>query len=80
MATVLLALAMWRSGVFPRVLAGLIMGFSAIQLVSGALLSGPSTARLQDNLTVVNLLSFVVMLWLGVLVFLHRPRAAASAG
>jgi hypothetical protein len=75
MATALVGAAMWRSGVFPRALAGLVTGLSAVQLVSGALLSGPSTAALQDGLTVLNLLSFVVLLWGGVLVFRHRSRA-----
>jgi hypothetical protein len=75
MATALVGVAMWRSGVFPRALAALVTGLSAVQLVSGALLSGPSSAALQDGLTVLNLLSFVVLLWGGVLVFRHRSRA-----
>jgi hypothetical protein len=75
-ATALVGVAMWRSGVFPLALAGLVTGLSAVQLLSGALLSGPSTAGLQDGLTVLNLLSMVVLLWAGVLVFRHRPRTS----
>ena len=49
---------MWRSGVFPRALAGLVTGLSASsKLVSGALLSASLHSALQDGLTVLNLLS-----------------------
>jgi chromate transport protein ChrA len=76
LALAIVGSAAWRSGVFPRVLAGLLTILGVVQAVNGALLSAPSTASLQDGLTVLNLLGFVVLLWLGVLVFRHRPRTA----
>jgi hypothetical protein len=75
-ALAIVGLAMWRAGVFPLVLTGLVAVLGLVQAVNGALLSAPSTAALQDGLTVLNLLLFVVLIWLGVLVFRHRPRAA----
>jgi hypothetical protein len=74
LALAIVALAALRSGVFPRVLAGILTALGLVQLLNGALLSAPSTASLQDGLTVLNLLVFVVLIWLGVLVFRHRPR------
>jgi hypothetical protein len=76
LALVIIGLAAWRSGVFPRVLAGVLTALGVVQALNGALLSAPSTASLQDGLTVLNLLLFVVLIWLGVLVFRHRTRAA----
>jgi hypothetical protein len=75
-ALTVVALAMWRSQVFPRVLTSLLTVLGLVQAVNGALLSAPSTASLQDGLTVLNLLGFVVLIWLGVLVFRRRPRSA----
>jgi hypothetical protein len=75
-ALTIVGLAMWRTGVFPRVLAGVLTVLGVVQAVNGTLLSSPSTASLQDGLTVLNLLSFVVLIWLGVLVFRHRPRTS----
>ena len=77
-ATAIVGVAMWRSGVFPRVLAALMAGLGAIGALNGALLSGPATAPLQDGLTVINLLAFVVLLWLGILVFRHRPTGTSA--
>jgi hypothetical protein len=75
-ALAIVGLAMWRTGVFPRALAGVLAVLGLVQALDGALLSAPSTASLQDGLTVLNLLLFVVLVWLGVVVFRHRPRAA----
>jgi hypothetical protein len=72
-ALVVLAAAMWRSGVFPRVLTGAALGTAAVQAVSGSLLSAPSMASLQDGLTAFNLLDMLVLLWIGVLVFRRTP-------
>jgi hypothetical protein len=76
LALTIIGVSAWRSGVFPRILAGVLTALGVVQTLNGALLSAPSTASLQDGLTVLNLLLFVVLIWLGVLVFRHRPRAA----
>jgi hypothetical protein len=77
-ATALVGVAMWRSGVFPRALAGLTAFLGVEQALNGALLTGPSTAGLQDGLTVFNLLTFVAILWIAILAFRHTPRAVVA--
>jgi hypothetical protein len=77
-AVLILAVTMWRSGVFPRILAGVTVALGALQAVNGAVLSAPSTASLQDGLTVFNLLSMVAIVWIGVLL-LVRTRSSAPA-
>jgi hypothetical protein len=77
-ATALFGVAMWRSGVFPRVLAGLTAFLGAEQALNGSLLTAPSTAGLQEGLTVLNLLAFVAILWIAILTFRRTPRAVPA--
>jgi hypothetical protein len=74
LALAVVAFAMWRSGVFPRMLAGPMLMIGGVQVVSGALLAGPSTASLQDSVTALNLINFGLILWAGILVFRRRPK------
>lgn len=77
-AALLAAVAMWRSGLFPRVLAasGVVLG--AVMLASGLLAGAPATYPVASTLSIVVLFWFVWVVWTGVL--LARRAVAIRAG
>lgn len=70
------AWAMWRSGLFPRVLSilGLIAG---VGVTLGAMFVAPSFAAVYDILGSAAFLFWIWMLWAGVLLWIRTPKRAA---
>lgn len=66
--------AMWRSALFPRVLAGLALVAGGLLGVVGLALVAPRFADLANGLTSGALLFWVWMLWTGVLAWRATPR------
>lgn len=66
-------IAMWHSGLFPRVLSGLGLVAGALVTVVGLALVAPKYADLAGALTTAVVLFWVWMLWTGVLVWRARP-------
>jgi hypothetical protein len=71
------ALAMWRSGLFSRVLCG-AGGLAGVALVVQALLfSGPDRSSVAEGLQAGVLLFWIWMIWTAVVVWRRRPPGAA---
>lgn len=66
-------IAMWHSGLFPRVLSGLGVVAGVLIAVVGLALVAPKYADLADALTSAVVLFWVWMLWTGVFVWRARP-------
>ncbi|HEU4568348.1 MAG TPA: hypothetical protein VFR99_09965 [Marmoricola sp.] len=72
------AVAMWRSQLFPRVLAGLGVVAGAVLSVLGLAVVAPRFAGLADTFSAAALLMWVWMLWSGVVCW--RSGARAESG
>jgi hypothetical protein len=73
------AIAMWRSGLFPRALTGLGLLSGAVLVLVAVALQAPRFAGLSDALTSVAVLFWVWMLWTGVLLWTRTARPAERA-
>ncbi len=67
--------AMFRSGIFSRILCGLGAIGGASMLAAG-LASAPSQAGLQDSLTTGVMVAWVWLLWTGVVLWRRAGRTA----
>lgn len=73
------AIAMWRSGLFSRVLVGLGAIAGAVFTVIGLVLVAPRFAGAADPLSAAALLMWAWMLWTGAVAWRARPHGNQSA-